>query len=290
MYNVSKSCKLFKFLPVFEYNECESEFLEEIFEVVTVNFNDDGGIEYIGYLPIEADSNEIKQKIINSEFNLPAFVEEVLESKNWLKENVIKFNPFEIEDFMIYGIHETQCPQTDKIPVQVYAATAFGSEHYTTKMCLKAISWLYKNIRTPNMILDVGTGSGILSVAAVKIWTHLVDVIAVDIDDEAVDVTINNTITNNVENNIDVYQSDGYNNPKIEEAAMYDVIFANILANPLKMMASDAYKYLNSGGYYLISGFIENQEEDMVNYHLKMGFKLVKTYQDENWRAVILQK
>ncbi len=290
MHNLGKSCKLFRFEPVETLPERENEYLEETFDVVAVNYTDDGKEEYVCYAPLEFSAETLKADIQAQELNLPPYTEEVLESKNWLKENVIKFAPFEIGDFMIYGIHEASCPKTEKIPVQVYAATAFGSEHQTTKMCLTAISELHQTIAKPNRILDMGTGSGILSIAATKIWNKDVKILAADIDDEAVDVTNNNAITNNVEDCMKAILSDGYNNPEINKTAPYDIIFANILANPLKEMTLSAYQNLNQGGCYLISGFIDNQENDIIEHHKQVGFKVIKTYQMENWRAALLQK
>ena len=290
MHNLGKSCKLFRFEPIETLPERENEYLEETFDVVAVNYTDDGKEEYVCYTPLEFSAETLKADIQAQELNLPPYTEEVLESKNWLKENVIKFAPFEIGDFMIYGIHEAFCPKTEKIPVQVYAATAFGSEHQTTKMCLTAISELHQTITKPNRILDMGTGSGILSIAATKIWNKDVKILAADIDDEAVDVTNNNAITNNVEDCMKAILSDGYNNPEINKTAPYDIIFANILANPLKEMTLSAYQNLNQGGCYLISGFIDNQENDIIEHHKQVGFKVIKTYQMENWRAALLQK
>lgn len=290
MHNLGKSCKLFRFEPVETLPERENEYLEETFDVVAVNYTDDGKEEYVCYAPLEFSAETLKADIQAQELNLPPYTEEVLESKNWLKENVIKFAPFEIGDFMIYGIHEASCPKTEKIPVQVYAATAFGSEHQTTKMCLTAISELYQTMVKPNRILDMGTGSGILSIAAAKIWNKDVKILAADIDDEAVDVTNNNAITNNVEDCMKAILSDGYNNPEINKTAPYDIIFANILANPLKEMTLSTYQNLNQGGCYLISGFIDNQENDIIEHHKQVGFKVIKTYQMENWRAALLQK
>jgi len=290
MHNLSKSCKLIKFLPVTSLPEAEADFLDETFDVVAVNYTNDGMEEYVGYASLDFNEQEFKQRIKKYNYSLPQFHTEFLESKNWLKENVIKFAPFEIGAFLIYGIHETSCPKTDKIPVQVYAATAFGSEHQTTKMCLTAISELYKEINTPQKILDMGTGSGILSIAAAKIWQKEPKIIAADIDEESVDVTANNAVTNNVETNITSLLSDGYTNQQIKKAAPYDLIFANILANPLKAMSKDAYCSLKDGGCYLISGFIDNQEQDIIKHHQECGFKLLKIYRNENWRAALLQK
>ena len=62
------------------------------------------------------------------------------------------------------------------------------------------------------------------------------------------------------------------------------------MANPLKAMSKDAYANLKEKGCYLISGFIDNQESEIIKHHIDLGFKLIKTYQIENWRAALLQK
>ena len=290
MHNFGKSCKLIKFSPLEEMPAAEADFLEEMFDVVAVNYTDGGQEEYVGYVPLDFDIPAFLEHARQRGLNLPPFTEETLESKNWLKENIIRFAPFEIGDFMIYGIHETACPPTAKIPVQVYAATAFGSEHQTTKMCLQAISELRRDFPAPQKILDMGTGSGILSIAAAKIWQYQPQIIAADIDGEAVIVTENNAVTNNTKKNMRVILSDGYQNPIISENAPYNLIFANILANPLKAMSAAAYQNLAAKGCYLISGFIDNQEEDIIEHHRQAGFSLLKTYRMENWRAALLQK
>lgn len=290
MHNIGKSCKLIKFEPIIELGEIEAEFLENIFDVVSIDYTDDGLEQYVCYAPLDFDSQTFQKDIKENKLDLPHYTEEILESKNWLTENVIKFPPFEIGEFLIYGIHEATCPQTTKIPVQVYAATAFGSEHQTTKMCLTAISELKNKIPTPSKILDMGTGSGILSIASAKIWNNAPKIISADIDPESVDVSQNNSITNNVEKTISSILSDGYQNPLIKTSAPFDIILANILANPLKTMTEDAYKCLNKNGYYLISGFIENQKQDIINHHTSIGFKVVKNYQIDNWCATLLQK
>jgi ribosomal protein L11 methyltransferase len=289
MHNIKHNLKLLKFTPLEEMPEEIAQFLEEYFEVVTVNYTDQGLEEYVCYASPSFDAADFEKQIKQQNIKLPPYQEEILEDKNWLTENVIKFSPFEIGEFLIYGIHETSTPKTDKIPVQVYAATAFGSEHQTTKMCLTAISEL-KRLVFPKKILDMGTGSGILSISASKLWNNTPQIIAADIDQESVDVTHSNTITNNVDNNIVSILSNGYENPLIKQTAPYDIIFANILLNPLKSMTADAFNSLKEGGYYLISGFIDNQLEDIINHHISHGFNHIKTYEIDNWRAVLLQK
>jgi ribosomal protein L11 methyltransferase len=289
MHNIKHNLKLLKFAPIDEMPETIAEFLENYFEVVSVNYDDNGQEEYVCYASLSFDIDDFKNEVKLQNINLPPYQIEELEDKNWLTENVIKFAPFEVGEFLIYGIHETSTPKTDKIPIQVYAATAFGSEHQTTKMCLTAISEL-KQLIIPQKILDMGTGSGILSISASKMWNKKPQILAVDIDQESVDVTHSNTITNNTENSITSILSNGYENKIIKDNAPFDIIFANILLNPLKSMTKDAFNSLKEGGYYLISGFIDNQLEDILKHHISYGFNHIKTYKQDNWHAVLLQK
>ena len=289
MHNIKHNLKLLKFAPIDEMPETIAEFLENYFKVVSVNYNDNGQEEYVCYASLSFDIDDFKNEAKLQNINLPPYQIEELEDKNWLTENVIKFAPFEVGEFLIYGIHETSTPKTDKIPIQVYAATAFGSEHQTTKMCLTAISEL-KQLIIPQKILDMGTGSGILSISASKMWNKKPQILAVDIDQESVDVTHSNTITNNTENSITSILSNGYENKIIKDYAPFDIIFANILLNPLKSMTKDAFNSLKEGGYYLISGFIDNQLEDILKHHISYGFNHIKTYKQDNWHAVLLQK
>ena len=289
MHKIKHTISLIKFTPVEFLTEETTNFLEETFEVVSINYTDSGLEEYVCYASPSFDLSSFEKQISTLPFKLPPYTIETLEDKNWLTENVIKFSPYEIGEFLIYGIHETKTPQTQKLPIQVYAATAFGSEHQTTKLCLTAISELKKLI-TPKKILDMGTGSGILSIASSKLWQSNLNIIAADIDPESVDVTHSNTITNSCENSITSILSNGYENPIIKQQAPYDLILANILLNPLKEMAKDAYSNLSPSGYYLISGFITNQLEDVITHHQNIGFKHIATYNQDNWHAVLLQK
>lgn len=289
MHNIKHNLKLIKFAPLPEMPENIVAFLEDYFEVISVNYTDDALEEYVCYASPLFDINDFNNQIKQQKLKLPPYQIEDLEDKNWLTENVIKFAPFEVGEFLIYGIHETSTPKTNKIPVQVYAATAFGSEHQTTKMCLNAISEL-KHLINPQKILDMGTGSGILSISASKLWNKTPKIIAVDIDQESVDVTHSNTITNNTENSITSLLSNGYENPLIKENSPFDIIFANILLNPLKSMTKDAYQSLKEKGYYLISGFIDSQLDDILQHHISYGFKHIKTYKQDNWHAILLQK
>lgn len=267
-----------------------TDFLDAYFDVSALNYIGKKE-QYVGYADLSFDEKKFKKAAQTAKVRLPKYKVEVLKNKNWLTENVIKFDPLEVADFCVYGIDQKKKPQTKKIPVQVYAATAFGSTHQTTQMCLTAISDLFKILPSPKRILDVGTGSGILSVAAAKKFKKSKPyILGVDIDRESINVAAQNAFDNGVQELFDVSYSDGFKAKIVKESAPYDIVFANILARPLISMAKDMSASLKPNGYAVLSGFTDEQTDWVLSVYEKAGFKLVQTYQKEHWRAVLLQK
>ena len=283
------NCKIIKFAPCEQVDEKLANFAEEFFEVVEINYTDDGKEQLVGYMRTDDDVSRLSAAAKQWEITLPEYVAEMLQGRDWLKENVIKFAPVEVDDFYVYGIHEKNVDTHGKIGIKVYAATAFGSEHQTTKSCLRGISDINRLTAAPQKILDVGTGSGILSLAAAKLWPQS-EIVAVDIDNESVNVTAQNAADNNVASQITAVYSDGYAAAEVQKNAPYDVILANILARPLIAMAPDMAKHLKVGGYAVISGFIGEQTDWVVGEHEKYGLALQKIYAEDNWRAALLKR
>ena len=286
---MTSRCWQISFTPQNTIDENFDEFLNNFFEVVSQNYNDDGRDEYIGYLGDNFDEQQMLQTAVLYSVKLPPYTIAELKSENWLKDYVIKFDAFEICNFCIYGIHESKTPKTNKIPLQIYAATAFGSNHQTTQCCINAISELYDSKFIPQSILDIGTGSGILSLCAAKLWPNT-PITAGDIDDEAIIVTNSNAKTNNLSHQIQAVVSDEYKHNLIKENSPYNLILCNILANPLIAFAPDLASNLTNNGYCILSGFVEDQIDDVINAHEKHSLKLIKLYSMDNWRAALMQK
>ena len=289
MSNNSGSCFVIKFVPSDDISEELENFATDFFEVYSIDYQDDGKLCLTGYLPKDYQEKDLLEAAKNCGIILPDYETQFLQSDDWLTENVIKFAPVETKDFVVYGIHENSVDTKGKIGVKVYAATAFGSEHQTTKSCLEAIADIDELRTDVKTVLDVGTGSGVLAIAAAKLWKNA-KITAVDIDDESVIVAKQNAEDNSVEQQIEVAYSDGYSSEIVKKNAPYDVIFANILARPLIAMAEDMAKSLKKGGYAVISGFIDDQVEWVVGEHEKYGLKLKKLYELDNWRAALLEK
>lgn len=232
--------------------------------------------------PDEAELLTLIQRTADAlQIQTPQINLQKMENKNWLLECYQSFKPITIGKYFIYGSHIDEIPQ-DKIALQIDAATAFGTgEHQTTHGCLDALNDLdFK----PEKVIDVGCGSGILSMAYAKTFNKKVD--AVDIDPESVRVATENAKINNVDHLMTVWHSDGYK--QVNET--YDLVLCNILARPLMDMAPDLKEHLNPKGVAILSGFLNRQERWVLKAHTDIGFKFLKRYRVKGWSTLVLQK
>ncbi len=219
-------------------------------------------------------------------------IEKIEEDVDWLAHSYRQFPAFDVGPFYIYGSHHKGSAPSDKMGLQIDAATAFGSgEHGTTKGCLLAMLDLKDQGVCPWNILDMGTGSGILAVAAWKLWKT--PVLAVDNDDEAVRVADRHRDLNGVPSgaaDMRTLQSEGFADETVAEKGPYELIIANILAGPLKDMASDMYATTDDLGYIILSGILNEQAEDVLSVYTSLGLKMAQRYDIEEWSTLVLRK
>ena len=135
-------------------------------------------------------------------------------------------------------------------------------------------------------ILDMGTGSGILAIAAAKLWNA--DILAVDIDPIAVDVTRGNVRINRTQHRIACAVSDGYKSAVVKRFGECDLVIANILARPLIAFAPHLARTLKPGGYSVLSGLLAEQEHMVFAAHRAQGLHVVKRFFSEGWCTLIL--
>ena len=170
----------------------------------------------------------------------------------------------------------------NKYIINIDPGMAFGTGgHETTSLCIKNLE---KYVKPHDNVIDVGCGSGILSIAA----SYLTDgsLKAVDLDKLAVDVSRENFSLNNLENRIEVEEA----SLLTKETKKYDVIVANILAHIIELMLEDAYKLLEDGGYFITSGIIKDKKDELLEKMLKQGFKLVEETSDNEWYSFVVTK
>ena len=170
----------------------------------------------------------------------------------------------------------------NKYIINIDPGMAFGTGgHETTSLCIKNLE---KYVKPHDNVIDVGCGSGILSIAA----SYLTDgnLKAVDLDKLAVDVSRENFALNNLENRIEVEEA----SLLTKETKKYDVIVANILAHIIELMLEDAYKLLEDGGYFITSGIIKDKKDELLEKMLEQGFKLVEETSDNEWYSFVTTK
>ncbi len=186
------------------------------------------------------------------------------------------------EKFVIVPTWREYENEEDKYVINIDPGMAFGTGgHETTSLCIKNLE---KYVKPHDNVIDVGCGSGILSIAA----SYLTDgsLKAVDLDKLAVDVSRENFALNNLENRIEVEEA----SLLTKETKKYDVIVANILAHIIELMLEDAYKLLEDGGYFITSGIIKDKKDKLLEKMLKQGFKLVEETSDNEWYSFVATK
>ncbi len=214
----------------------------------------------------------------------------VLEEKNWVEEYSKTFPPMDIAGFYVYGSHVQPTIPHERIPVLMDAGMAFGTgDHATTQGCLRAIRWVNERFQqTPRRVLDVGTGTGILAIAAQKLWPDAV-VIAGEIEPESVVIAKENSRINKTDT-ITFVEAAGLNHTSIQQNAPYNLIMANILAKPLIGIAFDVVNALSAQGYVILSGLIAPQRDEVLEAYENAGCNLVNEYLENNWVTLTLQK
>ena len=217
----------------------------------------------------------------------PVAQTEELVARDWLAENRERFAAFRIGRFRIREPDDpTRCPP-GLIDLRIEAATAFGSgRHGSTEGCLHAVSRLINvPIRRP---IDVGCGSGILAIAAAKLWRA--PVIASDIDAAAVAVARENAQLNGVASLVRFIKADALRSPFIAAGAPYDLVLCNILARPLKRLAQDLLRHTAPGSLVILSGLLIEDGADVMECYRAAGFGLVCRIDVDGWRTLLLRR
>ena len=195
-------------------------------------------------------------------------------STDWLARTAESFPARPIGRFWVHGSHITQPPPAGLVPILLDAGQAFGSgEHASTEGCLLALDRLAQRRRWRRRVLDLGCGSGILAIAAARLWPARV--LAADNDPVAVRVARANAHRNGVDHRVRTLVSEGYANPRLHAAAPFDLITANILADPLCALARGTARPLAPGGVVVLSGLLDRQAARVIEAHRRAHRRLV---------------
>tara|TARA_R110002012_G_scaffold43858_3_gene118449 strand:- start:894 stop:1814 length:921 start_codon:yes stop_codon:yes gene_type:complete len=222
-------------------------------------------------------------------FALPEVEIELLPETDWLRQNRESFPAMQFGRFLVHGSHLRGKAPVGTLNIEVDAAQAFGSgSHGTTEGCLRAIDRMSRRM-TPARVLDMGCGSGILSMAAAKIWPAT-RVMAVDIDPVSTETTLENAVANGVRKRVEARAGNGYAVLTDRPAGSYDLILSNILARPLCKMAPALNRALKPGGTAVLSGLLYHQSAAVLAAHRQQGLVLAGKWRFGDWMTLMLKK
>ena len=189
--------------------------------------------------------------------------------------------------FAVRGTHLTGPCASGRITLILDAGLAFGSgEHGSTRGCLRALERI--SHREPRRILDIGTGSGILAMAAARLLHR--PVLATDIEPWSVRVGRENAKRNQLGQQVRFRLADGWSNRLVHAEAPYDLVLANILARPLCLMACGLVAHLAPGGTAVLSGLLQTQARAVEAAHRRRGLRLEGRIQEGPWTTLILRR
>ncbi|CQR46894.1 Ribosomal protein L11 methyltransferase [Paraliobacillus sp. PM-2] len=275
-----------------ELDKDRSTDLGEMYELNPIDFPEEG-VLLKAYLPMNSFLGETVDQIKQAINNLLLYdidlgtnqitLSEVNEEE-WATAWKKYYKPVKIsEKITITPTWEDyQAVSSDELIIELDPGMAFGTgTHPTTVLSIQALE---SYIEPNNFVIDVGTGSGVLSIASALLGAN--QVWAFDLDDVAVKSARINTKINKVHHQIQVKQNNLLDN--IEEKP--DVIVANILAEIIMRFEADAFRLLKPGGFFITSGIIHAKKEQVKQALIDVGFQIIEVNQMEDWICIIAKK
>ena len=209
-----------------------------------------------------------------------------LPDEDWVSLSQSGLPPVRAGRFFIYGQHNAdKIPADAPFPIRIEAGLAFGTGHHgTTKGCLLMLDDIISAGDSPERILDLGCGAGILAIAAAQSFGRRV--LATDIDPDAVMVTRQNAETAQVAGLIDAYIADGFDSPALK-GREFDLIFANILAGPLMGLAPEIAAALAPGGKVILSGILDELAGQVTLAFEQQGLSVTPQPSLSGWTSLL---
>jgi ribosomal protein L11 methyltransferase len=217
----------------------------------------------------------------------PTFLSADIPDLNWVALSQAALPPVRAHRFTVHGQHDRARVPQGPNAILVEAGEAFGTAHHATTFgCLVAIDRLARTVHFKR-ILDLGCGSGVLAIAAARVWPHAA-IHGVDIDRPSVLVARENAKANGSEGRIAFHCGAGVALPRIRQAAPFDLIIANILAGPLVQLAPELRRHTTAGGLVLLSGLLDREAARVSATYRAQGFALVAHRRYDGWSTLLL--
>ena len=213
---------------------------------------------------------------------------DTIEAKDWVKASLEDLVPVPAGRFLVHGQHDRSRVAANKLGIEIEAALAFGTGHHgTTRGCLLLLDHVLKAHR-PRRVLDLGTGTGVLAIAAAKALHERI--LASDIDPLSVQVARQNARLNEAGHLVQAIRATGFSAPQFAAAAPFDLVLANILANPLRQLATPMARHLAPSALVILSGLLTPQARSVIAAYRARGLVPVRHLRIEGWSSLLLRK
>jgi ribosomal protein L11 methyltransferase len=225
-----------------------------------------------------AAGNEVAQHI--------AF--DTVEAKDWVAASLADLVPVPAGRFIVHGRHDRARIPANRLGIEIEAALAFGTGHHgTTRGCLLLLDEVLRS-RQPKRVLDLGTGTGVLAIAVAKAQRRRV--LASDIDPVSVRVARDNARLNGVGNLVKAIRATGFSAPQFAIRGPFDLVLANILANPLRQMATPMAAQLAPSAFVILSGLLPHQARSVIASYRARGVMLRRHLKIDGWSSLLMQR
>lgn len=271
-----------------QYELLDHAFEDDAFPLAITEIDEANGIYEVSLYVDETQKNSV----------LPRFAQvlgvnenkieiEILPDIDWVSHSLEGLGPVRAGRFFVHGSHDRDKVKPGDLAIEIDAGQAFGTGHHgTTVGCLELIADVMEHEK-PQNALDLGTGSGILAIGIALIKP--IRILATDIDPIAIKVAKENFALNGVAKTITAITATGLDDEEIKKRVPFDLIVANILANPLIELAPQMVPALKKGGSIVLSGILEEQHDRVVKAFEAEGAKYIKTLHHEGWVAIHLK-
>jgi ribosomal protein L11 methyltransferase len=244
---------------------------------VTVHFAD----------PPEEDSIRGLVRLAAGDAVVESMVFDRVEAKDWVRESLEGLVPVPAGRFVVHGRHDRAEVPANKLGIEIEAALAFGTGHHgTTRGCLLLLDLVLRS-HMPRRVLDLGSGTGVLAIAAAKALHRRV--LASDIDPLAAAVARDNARLNGVGNLVQSICAIGFSAPQFKARAPFDLVLANILANPLRHLATPLAAHLAPSAMVILSGLLPHQAGGVIAAYRARGLVLLRQIRIEGWSSLLMQ-
>jgi ribosomal protein L11 methyltransferase len=212
---------------------------------------------------------------------------DTVEAKDWVKASLEDLVPVPAGRFVVHGAHDRDRVPQNKLGIEIEAALAFGTGHHgTTRGCLLLLDHVLK-AGQPRRVLDLGTGTGVLAIAAAKALHG--KVLASDIDPPSVKVARENARLNGTGHRVQPIRATGFAAPDFAGCGPFDLVLANILANPLRQLAGPMSRHLAPSAVVILSGLLTHQAASVIAAYRARGLVPVRHLKIDGWSSLLLR-